>query len=68
MKRPRPEYLQNHPEIEIIGEAGSISETLNLLEQVFPDIIFLDIQLRGGSGFDLLPDIPAGSDIIFFTA
>ncbi len=60
--------LFKHPEIEVIGEAGSITEAINLLRQTNPDIIFLDIQLRGGSGFDLVPDILPSSDIIFFSA
>ena len=60
--------LEKHPQIKIIGEAGSIKEAETLLQQVTPDVVFLDIQLRGGSGFDLVPSIKPDSRIIFFTA
>lgn len=62
------QLLFNHPEIEIIGEAGSIEEAGRLVKQVQPDVVFLDVQLRGGSGFDLVPEIPPACPIIFFTA
>lgn len=57
------------PEVEIIGTAPSIVSAAKLLRQVQPDIIFLDILLSDGTGFDLLeifPNIP--SRIIFITA
>jgi two-component system LytT family response regulator len=38
------------------------------IKALTPDLVFLDIQLWGGSGFDLVPDIPASADIVFFTA
>ena len=62
------EMLKSRPDIRIIGEAGSVGEARQLLETEAPDLVFLDIQLRGGSGFDLVPDIPASADIVFFTA
>ncbi len=62
------EMLKKHPEIKVIGEAGSVGEARELLKTVIPDLVFLDIQLWGGSGFDLVPDIPASSDIVFFSA
>ncbi len=60
--------LLEHPQVEVIGEAGSVKEAQELLSRTSPDIVFLDIQLRGGSGFDLLSGISAHSDIIFFSA
>jgi two-component system, LytTR family, response regulator len=57
------------PEIKIIGTADSVVNAAKLLRQVKPDIIFLDILLGDGTGFDLLeifPDI--NSRIIFITA
>jgi len=60
--------LLKHPKIVVVGEAGSISEAAKLLRQTNPDIVFLDIQLRGGSGFDLVPNILPDSKIIFFSA
>lgn len=60
--------LKRHPDIRIIGEAGSLQEAKELLNKTDPDVIFLDVQLRGGSGFDLLDSIPSHTDIIIFTA
>ena len=57
------------PEIEIIGTAGSIVQAAKLLRQREPDILFLDILLGDGTGFDLLEILPElGSRIIFTTA
>lgn len=57
------------PDVEIIGEAGGVVEGAKLISKVKPDILFLDIQMQDGSGFDLLDilgDIPF--KIIFITA
>lgn len=62
--------LSEHcPGIEVVGTAGSIVAAAKLLRQTIPDIIFLDILLGDGTGFDLLeifPDLPAR--VIFITA
>ena len=61
--------LAKHQDIEVIWEAGKIEEARNILARNSPDVVFLDVQLRGGSGFDLLPDIRSTSaSIIFVTA
>ncbi len=62
------DLLSDHGEIKIIGEAGNIREARDLLKKASPDLVFLDIQLRGGLGFDLVPFISPESHIIFFTA
>jgi two-component system LytT family response regulator len=61
--------LSEHREIDVRWEAGKIGDARRILKENKPDIVFLDIQLRGGSGFDLLPDIPEGKTrVIFVTA
>ncbi len=68
------EMLQNDiqvhfPEIEIIGTAKSVVEGAKLLQTHKPDILFLDIMLGDGTGFDILEIIPnLRSKIIFVTA
>jgi two-component system LytT family response regulator len=42
------------PDVEVIGEAGGVVEGAKLLKSVKPDVLFLDIQMQDGSGFDLL--------------
>jgi two-component system LytT family response regulator len=57
------------PNVDVIGLANSIVSAAKLLGQVTPDVIFLDILLGDGTGFDLLeifPQLP--SKIIFVTA
>ena len=47
--------LQQRPqEIEIIGEARSVAEGLEKIESLEPELVFLDIQMQDGTGFDLL--------------
>jgi DNA-binding LytR/AlgR family response regulator len=61
--------LAKHPDIEVIWEAGKIDEARQILAGNRPDIVFLDVQLRGGSGFDLLPDIQSiSANIVFVSA
>lgn len=57
-----------HPEIKIAGEASSIENTLELINTHNPHLIFLDIQLSGETGFDLLEVIDNSIKIIFVTA
>lgn len=57
------------PEIEVIGEASGVIEGVKLLRNIQPDVVFLDIQMQDGSGFDLLDLIQEiNFRIIFITA
>ena len=59
----------NHPNIQIIGIASSVVEAAKLLRKKQPDILFLDIMLGDGTGFDVLEIFPdLSSKIIFVTA
>lgn len=60
--------LKNFSEIEIVGEADSVEEAKSLITELSPDIIFLDIQMPGKSGFELLEEMPIDAKIIFVTA
>jgi two-component system LytT family response regulator len=62
------ELLRVHPEIEVLGEAVTISQALELFRLTAPDLIFLDIHLPGGSGFELLEQLDHLPGIIFTTA
>jgi two-component system, LytTR family, response regulator len=55
-------------EIEIAGEADSCKSALEMISLHKPQLIFLDIQLNGETGFDLLEMIPNTIKIIFVTA
>ena len=59
--------LADHPEAEVVGEADGVDAAREALVHLQPDVIFLDVQLRGESGLDLLDYVPASSKIIFVT-
>lgn len=44
--------LDRHPHFEVVAEAGTAREALNLVEQYSPNIVVMDIRLPGGSGID----------------
>jgi two-component system LytT family response regulator len=54
--------------IEVKGEADSVSSAIKQISRLKPDLIFLDIQMPGKSGFDLLDEIQTNAKIIFVTA
>jgi two-component system LytT family response regulator len=54
-------------EIEIVGEGASAIEAIKLINKHSPDLVFLDIQMPGGTGFDLLDSIPEKNFKIIFT-
>ena len=57
-----------HPEIVLVGEAGNIQEGYNLILQCNPALVFLDIQMPMGTGFDLLRKFNKISfEVIFIT-
>ena len=60
--------LKSMEEIEIIGEANSVNAAEQLINKLHPNLVFLDIQLRGESGFDLLDKVDAELDFVFVTA
>ena len=59
----------NHPDIKVINTASSVVEAAKVLRKEQPDILFLDIMLGDGTGFDVLEIVPnLKSKIIFVTA
>lgn len=60
--------LSAHAELELVGEAGDLASAEALVESARPEVVFLDIQLPGASGFDLLPALPEGVQVVFVTA
>lgn len=60
--------LQRYPDIEIVGKAASRKQALSILNEQTPDVIFLDILLSDGSGFDILPHVDDKISVIFTTS
>lgn len=60
--------LKDYPNIKVVGSAGSIDEAVTIIKKRAPDIIFLDIQLQGETGFELFEKTRINSKVIFVTA
>ena len=60
--------LEQYPEIQIIDEASGVDEGVEKIELARPDLIFLDIQMPGKTGFDLLGALEKAPKVIFTTA
>ncbi len=57
------------PEVEVAGEADSVIEAIEIIRQIKPKLVFLDIELIGGTGFDVLDNInPYDFAVVFTTA
>ena len=65
------ERLAVHPVIEIVGEADRAKSAIDLIQRTKPDVVFLDVQMPGGTGFSLLPllgDMCPPPEVVFVTA
>lgn len=60
--------LSAHADIEIIGEAVNAADGLQQIATLQPDLILLDVQMPGGSGFDMLSALDSAPEVIFTTA
>ena len=60
--------LEQYPDISIIDEASNVDEAVEKIDLSRPDLIFLDIQMPGKTGFDLLAEIEKSPRVIFTTA
>ncbi len=60
--------LQEFPEVEVIDEAVNAEDALAKIEALQPDLIFLDIQMPGKTGFDMLAELDKAPQVIFTTA
>jgi two-component system LytT family response regulator len=67
-RRELRRLLSSHGWIQIVGEAGNIDEAQAGIEAHSPALIFLDIQMPGGTGFDLLERLDRPPRVIFTTA
>jgi two-component system LytT family response regulator len=60
--------LLDFPEIEVIAEATNASEGVEKIDSLSPDLVFLDIQMPGKTGFDMLSELERTPNVIFTTA
>ncbi|MCF0224897.1 MAG: response regulator transcription factor [Fibrobacter sp.] len=69
-KRIRSLLEQCSSDIEILGEAGSGIQAINMIHEYLPDVVFLDIQMPDMDGFDVLHKLPTDEIplVVFTTA
>lgn len=60
--------LDAHPEVDVVAEAACVADGLHAIRHMAPDLVFLDIQMPDGSGFDLLSALDQAPAVIFTTA
>jgi two-component system LytT family response regulator len=59
--------LQYFPEISVVGQASTVEDGVQGIKEYNPDIVFLDIQMKGETGFDLLNQLPEINFALIFT-
>lgn len=62
------QYLEQYPTLIVVGEANNGVDAVRLINEFRPDLIFLDIQMPGLSGFEVLSHLDEIPQIIFSTA
>jgi two-component system LytT family response regulator len=60
--------LAAFPEVELTGVADSLAEARACLAARMPDVVFLDVEMPGGTAFSLLPEIDDSTKVVFVTA
>ena len=62
------EYLSEYPEIKVVAQCSGGREAIKKIDELQADLVFLDVQMPGTDGFDVLEDIESDPFIIFCTA
>lgn len=60
--------LEEHPSVEVVGEAANAEEANQMVNDLNPDLLFLDIQMPGKTGFQLLEELDFVPLVVFTTA
>lgn len=60
--------LAAHPDIEVVGEADDVAPAIAAIESLRPALVLLDIQMPGGTGFDVLDGLAHAPLVVFSTA
>ncbi|MFQ5790155.1 MAG: LytR/AlgR family response regulator transcription factor, partial [Acidobacteriota bacterium] len=67
-RRRLKRLLGAHPEVEVVGEAEDADEAAGAIDTLRPDLVFLDIRMPAGSGFDALARAEHRPLVVFVTA
>lgn len=57
------------PDLDVVGKANNVAEGVQKIKETSPDLVFLDVEMPNGTGFDLLAHFPEKEfDVVFITA
>jgi two-component system, LytTR family, response regulator len=62
------EFLEQHTELQLIGESSKGTDAVEKIDTLKPDLIFLDVQMPGMNGFDVLEEMSHDPFVVFTTA
>jgi two-component system LytT family response regulator len=62
------EYIQQIPNLQVVGECSKGKDAVEMIDRIKPDLVFLDVQMPGMNGFDVLDEITHDPFVIFCTA
>ncbi|SHO66872.1 two component transcriptional regulator, LytTR family [Pseudoxanthobacter soli DSM 19599] len=67
-RRSLKRLLAAHPDLAVVAEADCLAAATEMVGKVRPDIVFLDVELGDGRGFEMLSRTDDGPDVVFVTA
>jgi two-component system response regulator NreC len=59
--------LESEPDLRVVGEAGALEEITDLVSRVDPDVLLLDLHMRGGASLDLIPEVAERTRVLVLT-
>jgi two-component system, NarL family, response regulator NreC len=59
--------LESEPGFEVVAEAGELDEISRLVEDARPDVLLLDVHMRGGASLDLIPGLAGTTQVLVLT-
>ena len=62
------DLLESAHDFLVVGEAGTLAQARSLAKQQAPEVVFLDVNLPDGIGFDLLPELDPAALVVFVTS
>ncbi len=68
VRRVMRELLAGSNDVQVLGDAGTVAQARVLARQHKPAVLFLDVNLPDGSGFDLLPGLEPNVSVVFVTS
>ncbi|HJQ38822.1 MAG TPA: LytTR family DNA-binding domain-containing protein [Thermoanaerobaculia bacterium] len=61
-------FLATRDDVTVVGEAANVKQAVAAITHERPDLVFLDIQMPGGDGFDIARALPETTAVVFVTA